>query len=167
MQNVKQLQVLLIEAETCGEAWEKALEAVWYNGLEVEQHYSDEWSKEATVLINVTNPLKEPRFSRKDFVSVTMFMTGPDKKKPYREKQYVRDLLDGDMDSRVLEGIESYTYHERLFFWGLVQPKHLALLKEKKLPLIKIIDSVTQKEFNLNQGINQIEMLIQKAKEEP
>ncbi|NVM55631.1 MAG: hypothetical protein HWN66_18170 [Candidatus Helarchaeota archaeon] len=164
---VTQLPILYVEAETCGEAWEKAVEAVWYNGLEIEQHYSDEFSKEASVLINITNPLKEPRFSRKDFISVTMFMTGPDKKKPYREKQYVRDLIDGDMDHRVLEGIESYTYHERLFCWGLVQPKHLALLKEKKKPLVKIFDSITQKEFKVEDGINQLEMLIKKAKEEP
>ncbi len=164
---VTHLPVLFIEAETCGEAWEKAVEAVWYKGLEIEQHYSDQYSKEATVLVNVTNPLKEPRFSRKDFISVSMFMTGPDKKKPYREKQYVRDLLDGDMDHRVLEGIESYTYHERLFCWGLVQPKHLKLLKEKKLPLMKLFDSITQKEFKVNEGINQLEMLIQKAIEEP
>jgi thymidylate synthase (methanogen type) len=164
---VKQLPVLLIEAETCGEAWEKAVEAVWYKGLEVEQHYADEWSREATVLINVKNPLKEPRFSRKDFVSVSMFMTGPDKKKPYREKQYVRDLIDGDMDPRVSEGIESYTYHERVCSWGMVQPKHQELLNQKKLPQMKLFDGITGKEFDVKQGINQIEMLIQKAKEEP
>ena len=164
---VSQLPVLMIEAETCGEAWEKAVEAVWYNGLEVEQHYMDEWSKEATVLVNVKNPLAEPRFSRKDFVSVTMFMTGADKKKPYREKQYVRDLIDGDMDSRVSEGIESYTYHERMFTWGLVQPKHLEMLQQKNLPLMKLFDGISQEEFDVHQGINQIEMLIQKAKEEP
>ncbi|MHA1265658.1 MAG: thymidylate synthase [Candidatus Helarchaeota archaeon] len=164
---IKQLPVIFIEAETCGEAWEKAVEAVWYKGIEIEQHYSDELSKEATVLINVTDPLKEPRFSRKDFISVSMFLTGPDKKKPYREKQYVRDLIDGDMDHRVLEGIESYTYHERMFTWGLVQPKHLELLQARKKPFIKIIDSITQQEFKINDGINQIEMLIEKAKNEP
>ncbi|NVM28073.1 MAG: hypothetical protein HWN65_04460 [Candidatus Helarchaeota archaeon] len=164
---VTQLPILFVEAETCGEAWEKAVEAVWYKGLEIKQHYSDEFSREASVLVNVTNPLKEPRFSRKDLISVTMFMTGEDKKKPYREKEYVRDLIDGTMDHRVLEGIESYTYHERLFLWGLVQPKHLELLNEKKMPRIKIIDSATQREFNVDEGINQIEMLIQKAKDEP
>lgn len=40
-------------------------------------------------------------------------------------------------------------------------------MKEKKLPLIKLFDSVTQKEFKVNEGINQLEMLIQKAIEEP
>jgi thymidylate synthase (methanogen type) len=164
---VKQLPILFVEAKTCGEAWEKAVEAVWYNGIEIEQHYEDELSKEASVLVNITNPLKEPRYSRKDLISVTMFMTGEDRKKPYREKQYVRDLLDGDMDFRVLEGIESYTYHARLFKWGLTQPKHLELLKEKKKPLMKIVDGVTQQEFKEDEGINQLEMLIEKAKEEP
>jgi thymidylate synthase (methanogen type) len=164
---VKQLPILFVEAETCGEAWEKAVEVVWYKGLEIEQHYSDEFSKEASVLINVKNPLNEPRFSRKDFVSVSMFMTGPDKKKPYREKQYVRDLLDGEMDHRVLEGIESYTYHERLYRWGLVNPKHIELLQEKKKPLIKIYDSTNQREFEMDEGINQLEMLIEKALDEP
>ncbi len=164
---VTHLPILFVEAETCGEAWEKAVEAVWYKGLEIEQHYTDQYSKEASVLVNVTNPLKEPRFSRKDFISVSMFMTGPDKKKPYREKQYVRDLIDGDMDHRVLEGIESYTYHERLFCWGIIQPKHLELLKENKKPLVKIYDMITQREFKVDEGINQLEMLIEKAKEEP
>ena len=84
---VTQLPILFVEAETCGEAWEKAVKAVWTQGLEIAQQYSDEFSKEASVLINVTNPLKEPRFSRKDVISVTMFMTGPNKKKPYREKE--------------------------------------------------------------------------------
>ncbi|HUY01064.1 MAG TPA: thymidylate synthase [Candidatus Deferrimicrobium sp.] len=164
---IPHLPILFVEAETCGEAWEKAVEAVWYKGIEIEQHYSDELSKEASVLVNVMNPLQEPRFSRKDFVSVSMFVTGPDKKKPYREKQYVRDLIDGDMDHRVLEGVESYTYHERLFSWGLVQPKHAELLKQKKRPTIKIFDGITEKEFKADEGINQIEMLIEKAKEEP
>lgn len=163
---VKRLPILSIEAETCGEAWEKAVEAVWYNGLEVAQHYSDEFSKEASVLVNVTDPLKEPRFSRKDVISVTMFMTGADKKKPYREKQYVRDILDGDMDYRVLEGIESYTYHERLWNWGIVQPKHQEILLAKKKPILKFIDTETNKELKPDEGINQIAMLIQKAREE-
>ena len=35
------------------------------------------------------------------------------------------------------------------------------------MPRIKIIDSATQREFNVDEGINQIEMLIQKAKDEP
>ncbi|MFX1299003.1 MAG: thymidylate synthase [Promethearchaeota archaeon] len=164
---VTHLPILHVEAETCGEAWEKAVEAVWVNGLDIEQHYEDKMSKEASVLINITNPLKEPRFSRKDFISVTMFMTGEERKKPSREKQYVRDLIDGDMDHRVLEGIESYTYHERLWTWGLVQPKHLELLKKKKMPLVRIFNSITEKEFKFDEGINQIEILIQKAKEEP
>ncbi len=163
---VKQLPILFVEAETCGEAWEKAVEAVWYNGIEIEQHYEDELSKEASVLVNITNPLKEPRYSRKDLISVTMFMTGEDRKKPYREKQYVRDLLDGDMDHRVLEGIESYTYHERIWNWGAVQPKHQELLKEKKMPVIKLFDTQTGTEFKPTDGINQMAMLIQKAREE-
>ncbi len=161
------LPVIRIQAETCGEAWEKAVKKVWQKGIEIEQHYSDGLSKEATVLINVTNPLKEPRFSRKDYICVTMFLTGPDKRKPYREKEYVQDLIDGTMDYRVLEGIESYTYHERLFCWGLAQPKHLKLLKDKEMPLISIFESTTQREFNCEEGINQIEMLIRKAKDEP
>jgi len=163
---VKRLPILFVEAETCGEAWEKAVEAVWYKGIEIEQHYEDELSKEASVLVNVMEPLKEPRFSRKDLISVTMFLTGAERKKPYREKQYVRDLLDGDMDHRVLEGIESYTYHERLWNWGIIQPKHQELLKAKKLTILKLFDSSTEKELKPGEGINQIAMLIQKARAE-
>jgi thymidylate synthase len=168
--SIPHLPVFYITAETCGEAWEKAVEAVWYNGLEVEQHYMDEWSKEATVLINVTNPLTEPRFSRKDFVSVTMFLTGEDKHKPYREKQYVKDVLDGDMDYRVSEGIESYTYHERLCKWGMKNPKHEELLKEKSAMKMELINPKYAEPNNKmlpDEGIDQIALMIQKACEEP
>lgn len=168
---MNRLPILLVEAETCGEAWEKTLEAVWNKGLEIEQHYKDKMSKEASVLVNITNPLKEPRFSRKDFISVSLFLTGEDKKKSYREKKYVKEVMDGTIDHRVTEGIESYTYHERLWKWGTIQPKHEQLLKEKFGKLLRFCDPHSKEKLDwMNKemvGINQIKMLLQKAKEEP
>ncbi len=163
---VNHLPIMFIEAETCGEAWEEALKVVWLNGIEIKHHYPDKLSREASVLINISNPLKEPRFSKKDYICVTMFLTGPDKKKPYSEKQYVKDIIYGDMDFRVLEGLESYTYHERMFRWGLIQAQHQKILKDKNKPIIKIFDSI-KNEFKADEGIDQIEMLIEKANKEP
>jgi thymidylate synthase (methanogen type) len=160
------LPVILVEAETCGEAWEKTLKEVWIKGLEIQEPYEGV-SKEATVTVNVLNPLAEPRFSRKDFVSVAMFLMGDNKKRTYREKQYVRDLIDGDMDFRVREGIEAYTYHERLFNYGLVNPKHRKLLISKGLPFLRFFDPKTKEYLSGDEGINQMEYLIRKAMEQP
>jgi thymidylate synthase (methanogen type) len=177
--DVRHLPQLLVEAETCGEAWEKAVEKVWRHGIEIEQHYQDQLSREASVLINVTNPLKEPRFSKKDGTSVAMFLLGDAKKKPYREKQYVRDLLDGDMDHRVEQGVESYTYHERLWRWGGIKnPKHIEIIKQKDGILVKLHDPspnakcrdrAINPEYDKREkaGINQLAMLIAKALKEP
>jgi thymidylate synthase (methanogen type) len=159
------LPVICVNAETCGEAWEKTVEAVWYQGLDIEQHYKDKMSKEASVILNISDPLKEPRFSRKDTISVSMFMTGPDKKKPYREKEYVCDLIDGTMDYRVTEeGKESYTYHERFARWGAEQPAHEKLLQDLRKPHLRFVQNGEM--LRNFEGIDQIQMLIQKAKQE-
>ena len=160
------IPIIKIDAETCGEAWELALEKVWNEGLEIRQHYSDEWSKEASVIINVTNPLKEPRFSRKDFISTVMFATGNAKNKPYREMEYVKEVMDGILDNRVMEGIESYSYHARLWKWGMKQPKHTELLKKLKKPTMDFNEVGRYHSFDIPDYIDQMEMLIQKAKEE-
>ena len=167
----KRLPVILVEADTCGEAWERAVKEVWEHGIDIEQHYSDKLSKEATVIINVRNPLKEPRFSDKDFISVTMFKTGKSaklyKERNYRAMEYVTDIIDGTMNERVKEGIESYTYNERLFSWGLRQPKHEELLDKLGKPHIRFIDKMGCFVDNVKTGINQVELLIQKVGEEP
>lgn len=169
------LPALLVEAETCGEAWEKTVDAVWNHGLEIKQHYEDEFSREASVLVNVTNPLKEPRFSRKDLISVTLFMTNENRKKhelgDYRSMQYTRDLLDGDMDNSVEMGVEAYTYHERLACYGMQNPKHEKMLRKKGL-LLKLIDPRKSRLFPSDkkppvETVNQFELLIQKGREEP
>jgi thymidylate synthase (methanogen type) len=179
-----QMPVISITAETCGEGWEKALEAVWVSGVDAEQHYDDKTSKEATVIVNVTNPLKEPRFSKRDHISTAMFLMGKEKKKPYRGKSYVQEMIDGTMDDRVKKGIESYSYHERLFSYGIPQPKHEDHLFDNEKPRMLFYKNQYHgaddafstdlgkydcfgKLHELRGGIDQIANLIAKAKAEP
>jgi len=171
------LPVLVIEAETCGEAWEKAVEDVWTKGIDAPQHYEEKPTKEATVAVNILEPLKEPRFSMKDLISVTMFRTGENyklyKEGMYRQMQYVKDLLDGDMDFRVTEeGVESYTYHERLDQWGAQHPKHEELLIKENLPVMRFgyakkVGEEIVVEIDNTLVIKQIDYLLKKAVEEP
>lgn len=141
------LPVLLIEAETTGEAWIKTLKAVWENGKLMPNHYEEEPSKEASVIVNVKNPLKEPRIHPADAFALKCCKL---------DKSYVKEVLEGTIDYKVDEGVLSYTYHRRLWNWGKRVKKHSEILKELGI------------EFSeFDEGINQIKYLIEKAKEEP
>jgi len=55
---------IFIEANTLPEAMDRAILEVWEKGISVPTHYDkpgDPPSKEATVIMNITNPLNEPR----------------------------------------------------------------------------------------------------------
>ncbi len=166
-ENITQLPIVSIEAETCGDAWEQALRQVWKQGIEVEQHYEDRWSKEATVLVNITNPLAEPRFSKVDHIATAMFTLNEEGAKPYRQKGYVREFLWGTLDDRVNQGVESYTYHERLFNYGAPQPRHEDQLVNGNHPrLVFFLTDPHGEEHILEGGIDQVELLLDKARAE-
>lgn len=143
-----QLPVLLINAETTGEAWIKTVKAVWEKGIMMPNHYEDKPSKEATVLVNVSNPFKEPRIHIADYVATTDIKIN---------NTYTKEVLEGTLDDLVEKGSLSYTYHHRLWKWGKNIPRYDEQLREKGFPTIEAPPD----------GINQIEYLIQKAKEEP
>ncbi|MHA1378648.1 MAG: thymidylate synthase [Candidatus Helarchaeota archaeon] len=142
-----QLPVLLVNAETTGEAWIKTVKAVWDNGKMMPNHYEEKPSKEATVLVNVSNPLKEPRIHIADYVSTQDIKI---------KNTYTKEVIEGTIDHLVDKGSLSYTYHRRLFNWGKAVPKHEEQLKKMCLPTVEVPP----------EGINQIEYLLQKAKEE-
>jgi len=143
-----QLPVLLVEAKTLAEAWIKTLKAVWENGKYMPNHYEEEPSKEASVIVNVTDPLSEPRIHQADaFALKCCKLDGG---------SYIKEVLEGSIDHKVDEGSLSYTYHRRLWNWGKTVLKHSEILKKLGLPYAEF-----------EEGINQIEYLIQKAKEEP
>jgi len=144
------LPVLLVTADTTGEAWIKALRAVWDHGIEIPNHYEKELSKEATVQVNVLNPLKEPRIHKADYVGVSDIVLNP---------TYVDEVLKGTKDHKVDEGSLSYTYHRRIWNWGKPVKKHDAMLKEQGLPRI-VFDGLEE------HGIDQMDYLLTKATEE-
>ncbi|MCK5271015.1 MAG: hypothetical protein KAJ52_00500 [Sedimentisphaerales bacterium] len=102
------IPVLSINAECLPEAWEKAVLAVWKKGVSVKTEYDkpeDPPSKDATVIITVTNPFAEPRIHKN-------FPGGPEELEAYRQ-----EVCNGIHDHWIdpVAGKWTYTYHERLF----------------------------------------------------
>ncbi len=102
------IPVLSITADCLPEAWEKAVLAVWDQGYEVKTQYDkpdDPPSKDATVMIAVTDPFHEPRIHKN-------FPGGPEELEAYRQ-EVVGGIHDHWIDPAA--GKWTYTYHERLF----------------------------------------------------
>jgi len=101
------IPVLSVSATVVPEAWEKAVLAVWDHGVEVRTEYDapkDPPSLDATVLVTVREPLKEPRIHKN-------FPGGPVELETYRQ-----EVLYGIHDHWISpqDGKWSYTYHQRL-----------------------------------------------------
>lgn len=109
-----ELPTLAVTARCLPEAWEKAVLAVWDNGLTIKTQYDkpgDPQSKDATVMITVENPFAEPRIHKN-------FPGGPEELESYRQ-----EVLDGIHDHWIdpAAGKWTYTYHERLFAYTPVE----------------------------------------------
>ncbi|NLW83084.1 MAG: hypothetical protein GXY41_01560 [Phycisphaerae bacterium] len=105
---------LSITAHCLPEAWEKAVLAVWDNGLAVKTQYDkpdDPPSRDATVMITVANPFNEPRIHKN-------FPGGPEELEAYRQ-EVVAGIHDHWIDPAA--GKWTYTYHERLFAYTPVE----------------------------------------------
>ncbi|MHC4572605.1 MAG: thymidylate synthase [Planctomycetota bacterium] len=103
-----QIPVISVTADCLPEAWEKAVLAVWEKGLEVKTQYDkseDPPSKDATVIVMITNPLGEPRIHKN-------FPGGPAELEAYRQ-EVVNGIHDHWIDPAA--GKWTYTYHQRLF----------------------------------------------------
>ncbi len=108
------IPVISITADCLPEAWEKAVLAVWDNGLEVKTQYDkseDPPSKDATVMITVNEPFSEPRIHKN-------FPGGPEELESYRQ-EVVKGIHDHWIDPAA--GKWTYTYHERLFAYCPVE----------------------------------------------
>ena len=102
------IPTLAINASCLPEAWEKAVIAVYENGIDVKTQYDqadDKPSKDATVMITVEDPFAEPRIHKN-------FPGGPEELEAYRQ-----EVVDGIHDHWIdpVAGKWTYTYHERLF----------------------------------------------------
>jgi len=111
MTNDGNIPVINITARCLPEAWEKAVLAVWADGIDIKTEYDkpeDPPSKDATVVIAVSNPFNEPRIHKN-------FPSGPEELEVYRQ-----EVCDGIHDHWIAPagGKWTYTYHERLFAYS-------------------------------------------------
>jgi len=130
-----QIPTIAIEAECLPEAWEKAVLAVWDNGLRIHTQYDkpdDPPSRDATVMITVANPFNEPRIHKN-------FPGGPEELEAYRQ-EVVEGIHDHWIDPAA--GKWTYTYHERIFAY---------------CPVEKIRDPKSPRPFK---AVNQIQYII-------
>jgi thymidylate synthase len=108
------IPAIFVTADCLPEAWEKAVLAVWDHGLEIKTQYDksqDPLSKDATVMITITNPLAEPRIHKN-------FPGGPAELEAYRQ-EVIKGIHDHWIDP--VAGKWTYTYHERLFAYCPVE----------------------------------------------
>jgi len=112
------IPVLGVSEDTIPQAYEKAIKEVWEKGVSVQTEYDrpeDPPSKDATVIITIREPFRQPRFHR----SFADGLGGL--------AEYVMEVVHGAHDywvkpmEEILKGKESkdtrwtYTYHGRLF----------------------------------------------------
>ena len=101
------IPVISISGKNIPEAWEKAVIAAWEQGIHISTEYDKEGdppSKDCTMIIEVEDPMSEPRIHR-------AFPGGLEDLEVYRQ-----EVIDGIHDHRLnVEGGWHYTYHERLF----------------------------------------------------
>lgn len=109
---MKGIPVLTVEGDCIARAWELSLLALHERGCEVKTEYDkpeDPPSKDATMLILITDPLKEPMIHR-DFPGG-----------PLELQEYVMEVCEGIKDHLVRDRNDpkdtrwEYTYHQRLF----------------------------------------------------
>jgi len=106
------IPVLHVEADCIARAWEESLVLLYQRGCDIKTQYDkpdDPPSKDATMLITITDPLKEPMI-HKDFPG------GPEDL-----QEYVMEVCEGIKDHLVRDTRDpgdtrwEYTYHQRLF----------------------------------------------------
>jgi thymidylate synthase len=106
------IPVLHVEADCIARAWEESLVLLYKCGCDIKTQYDkpdDPPSKDATMLITITEPLKEPMI-HKDFPG------GPEDL-----QEYVMEVSEGIKDHLVRDTRDpgdtrwEYTYHQRLF----------------------------------------------------
>ena len=106
--NQGNIPVISVSGENLPEAWEKAMLAVWNHGVDIltEYEYPDSppMSKDATVMVEVSNPFDEPRIHKN-------FPGGPEDLERYRQ-----EVVDGIHDHWLApeEDKWAYVYHDRL-----------------------------------------------------
>jgi thymidylate synthase len=111
----KGIPVLHVEGDCIARAWENSLISLYENGCDIKTQYDkpeDPPSKDATMVITISDPLNEPML-HKDFPAGVEFL-----------QEYVMEVCEGIKDHLVRDINDSedtrweYTYHQRLFAYG-------------------------------------------------
>ena len=119
---MKGIPVLQVEADCIARAWEESLIALHQKGCDIQTQYDkpdDPPSKDATMMITVTDPLCEPMI-HKDFPG------GPEDL-----QEYIMEVCEGIKDHLVRDPNNpadtrwEYTYHQRLFAYEVPTLKPL------------------------------------------
>ena len=110
------IPVLHVEADCIARAWEESLLLLHQKGCDLKTQYDkpgDPPSKDATMVITIAEPLKEPMIHRD-------FPGGPEDL-----QEYVMEVLEGIKDHLVRDQRDpgdtrwEYTYHQRLFRYAV------------------------------------------------
>jgi thymidylate synthase len=146
------IPVLHVQADSIARAWEESLIELHRRGCDVKTQYDkpeDPPSKDATMLITVTEPLREPMI-HKDFPG------GPEDL-----QEYVMEVCEGIKDHLVRDPANpadsrwEYTYHQRLFAYtvpGQPPTDQIEALCQKlaKAPFTRRAQAVTWKVWEDN-----------------
>ncbi len=149
---MKGIPVLNVEGDCIARAWEMSLIALHEKGCDLKTEYDkpeDPPSKDATMFITITDPLKEPMI-HKDFPGG-----------PLELQEYVMEVCDGIKDHLVRNPEDAkdtrweYTYHQRLFKYevpSLAPFDQIELLAQKlaKTPHSRRAQAITWKVWEDN-----------------
>lgn len=144
MRSLGNIPTLFVEARCLPEAWERAVLAVWDQGLNMKTQYDrpeDPPSKDATVIVTIHAPFSEPRIHKN-------FPGGPVELEVYRQ-EVVEGIHDHWIDPAT--GKWTYTYHERLFAYCPVEDLKAQKNVQKPFAPVDqiqyIIDSLAKAEY--------------------
>jgi thymidylate synthase len=149
---MKGIPVLNVEADCIARAWELSLIELHQKGCDLKTEYDkaeDPPSKDATMMITITDPLKEPMI-HKDFPGG-----------PLELQEYVMEVCDGIKDHLVRDPNDpkdtrwEYTYHQRLFGYNVPSGKvfdQIEILCQKlaKTPHTRRAQAITWKVWEDN-----------------
>jgi thymidylate synthase len=146
------IPVLHVEGDCIARAWENSLIELYHNGCDIKTQYdkpNDPPSKDATMILTITDPLKEPMI-HKDFPG------GPEDL-----QEYVMEVCEGIKDHLVRDPNDpedtrwEYTYSQRLFAYevpnvGIFDQIEIMCQKLAETPYTRRAQAITWKVWEDN-----------------
>lgn len=128
---------IAVSGESLPEVWETAVLATYEFGCNIPTEYDQEIdpeSKDASMMMTIAKPLKEPRIHLALPAGIEELAL------------YVHEVVDGVHDHWVKEGGWSYSYHDRMKNWpGIGSWEKLGLGEEFDLPYVDQINGLMKK----------------------